>query len=98
MIMMMDARKSGCIAWDDFLCFMTEEIASGKNLLSGEYVLPSGETTATQQTGYAVCMKRCPSNRCNVPEWTRHNQGKVSPFESTFESRHNQGKVSPFES
>jgi len=43
MIALMDARKSGCIAWDDFERFMTEEFSAGKSLTSGEYVLPSGE-------------------------------------------------------
>lgn len=39
----MDRNEDGVIGWDEFEVFMTEEFAAGKNLLSGEYVLPSGE-------------------------------------------------------
>ncbi len=42
MIQLMDRSKRGCIAWHDFECFMMAEFASGKSLLSGEYMLPSG--------------------------------------------------------
>ena len=43
MIRLIDANRDGCIGWDEFEGFMSEEISKGKNLLSGEYVLPSGE-------------------------------------------------------
>lgn len=43
MILLMDRNEDGVIGWDEFEVFMTEEFAAGKNLLSGEYVLPSGE-------------------------------------------------------
>ena len=33
---------AGCIGWDDFERFMKDEFSMGKQLLSGEYVLPSG--------------------------------------------------------
>lgn len=42
MILLMDRNADGVIGWDEFEVFMTEEFAAGKNLLSGEYVLPSG--------------------------------------------------------
>lgn len=42
MIKMMDMNNDGVIGWDEFEVFMTEEFAAGKNLLSGEYLLPSG--------------------------------------------------------
>lgn len=42
MIKLMDANRDGCIGWDEFESFMMEEFACGKRLLSGEYVLPSG--------------------------------------------------------
>ncbi|GFR39719.1 hypothetical protein Agub_g200 [Astrephomene gubernaculifera] len=42
MIEMMDMNRDGVIDWDEFEVFMTEEFAAGKNLLSGEYLLPSG--------------------------------------------------------
>lgn len=42
MINMMDMNRDGVIGWDEFEVFMTEEFAAGKQLLSGEYLLPSG--------------------------------------------------------
>jgi hypothetical protein len=42
MIRLIDANRDGCIGWDEFEGFMSEEISKGKNLLTGEYVLPSG--------------------------------------------------------
>ncbi|KIY96288.1 hypothetical protein MNEG_11675 [Monoraphidium neglectum] len=42
MIQLMDANRDGCIGWGEFEAFMTEEFAAGKQLLSGEYLLPSG--------------------------------------------------------
>ncbi|EFJ40760.1 hypothetical protein VOLCADRAFT_119867 [Volvox carteri f. nagariensis] len=42
MINLMDVNKDGVIDWEEFEVFMTEEIAAGKSLLSGEYLLPSG--------------------------------------------------------
>jgi hypothetical protein len=38
-----DANRDGCIGWGEFEAFMMDEFAAGKHLLSGEYVLPSGE-------------------------------------------------------
>eukprot|EP00201_Polytomella_parva_P012698 CAMPEP_0175059024 /NCGR_PEP_ID=MMETSP0052_2-20121109/12193_1 /TAXON_ID=51329 ORGANISM="Polytomella parva, Strain SAG 63-3" /NCGR_SAMPLE_ID=MMETSP0052_2 /ASSEMBLY_ACC=CAM_ASM_000194 /LENGTH=323 /DNA_ID=CAMNT_0016324509 /DNA_START=32 /DNA_END=1000 /DNA_ORIENTATION=- len=42
MIHLMDFNGDGVIGWEEFEVFMTEEFSAGKNLLSGEYVLPSG--------------------------------------------------------
>ncbi|KAI8462459.1 MAG: hypothetical protein J3K34DRAFT_500515 [Monoraphidium minutum] len=44
MIRLMDANHDGCIGWNEFEAFMMEEFAAGKQLLSGEYLLPSGTT------------------------------------------------------
>lgn len=38
----MDANCDGCISWDEFEAFMMNEFAAGQQLLSGEFVLPSG--------------------------------------------------------
>jgi hypothetical protein len=35
-------RHCRCISWREFEAFMKVELAAGKSLLSGEYVLPSG--------------------------------------------------------
>jgi hypothetical protein len=43
MIKLMDANCDGCISWDEFEKFMMSEFAAGQQLLSGEFVLPSGE-------------------------------------------------------
>lgn len=43
MIKLMDANQDGCISWDEFEAFMMHEFAAGQQLLSGEFVLPSGE-------------------------------------------------------
>jgi hypothetical protein len=40
----MDANCDGCISWDEFEAFMKNEFAAGQQLLSGEFVLPSGKT------------------------------------------------------
>jgi hypothetical protein len=42
MIRMMDNDSDGSISWREFETFMMAELAAGKSLLSGEYVLPSG--------------------------------------------------------
>lgn len=42
MIKLMDANRDGCISWDEFEAFMMNEFAAGQQLLSGEFVLPSG--------------------------------------------------------
>jgi hypothetical protein len=42
MIKLMDANCDGCISWDEFERFMMNEFAAGQQLLSGEFVLPSG--------------------------------------------------------
>ncbi|PNH08704.1 hypothetical protein TSOC_004735 [Tetrabaena socialis] len=42
LIELMDMNQDGVIGWDEFEVFMTQEFAAGKNLLSGEYLLPSG--------------------------------------------------------
>ncbi|KAF5839139.1 hypothetical protein DUNSADRAFT_1452 [Dunaliella salina] len=42
MIKLMDLNSDGEISWPEFENFMSNEFASGKTLLSGEYVLPSG--------------------------------------------------------
>ncbi len=42
MIKLIDNDKDGCISWLEFETFMMAELAAGKHLLSGEYVLPSG--------------------------------------------------------
>lgn len=39
----MDANCDGCISWDEFEKFIMSEFAAGQRLLSGEFVLPSGE-------------------------------------------------------
>lgn len=43
MIKLMDANCDGCISWDEFEKFMMSKFAAGQQLLSGEFVLPSGE-------------------------------------------------------
>lgn len=53
MIRLMDANHDGCIGWGEFEAFMREELAAGKHLLSGEYVLPSG-ARALQPTAVAA--------------------------------------------
>ncbi len=42
MIRLIDKDHDGCISWREFEAFMKVELAAGKSLLSGEYVLPSG--------------------------------------------------------
>ncbi|KAG2431453.1 hypothetical protein HXX76_009468 [Chlamydomonas incerta] len=42
MIVLMDLDGDGVISWKEFVTFFMYEFAAGKNLLSGEYVLPSG--------------------------------------------------------
>ncbi|GIM06750.1 hypothetical protein Vretimale_11004, partial [Volvox reticuliferus] len=42
MIELMDMDGDGAINWKEFETFFMYEFAAGKNLLSGEYVLPSG--------------------------------------------------------
>eukprot|EP00198_Chlamydomonas_reinhardtii_P007476 XP_001696813.1 predicted protein [Chlamydomonas reinhardtii] len=42
MIVLMDLDRDGVISWKEFVTFFMYEFAAGKNLLSGEYVLPSG--------------------------------------------------------
>ena len=51
MIGLMDANHDGSIGWDEFQAFMAEEFGRGKSLLSGEYVLPSGEGGEGQGEG-----------------------------------------------
>lgn len=43
MIKLMDANCDGCISWDEFEKFMMSGFAAGQRLLSGEFMLPSGE-------------------------------------------------------
>lgn len=35
--------QDGVIGWDEFQTFMADEFNNGKSLMTGEYVLPSGE-------------------------------------------------------
>ncbi|KAG2426108.1 hypothetical protein HYH02_014863 [Chlamydomonas schloesseri] len=42
MVALMDLDRDGVISWKEFVTFFMYEFAAGKNLLSGEYVLPSG--------------------------------------------------------
>ncbi|KAL6757574.1 hypothetical protein V8C86DRAFT_2622690 [Haematococcus lacustris] len=44
MIRMMDLNRDGVIGWEEFSSFMSAEFNNGKNLLTGEYILPSGTT------------------------------------------------------
>jgi hypothetical protein len=61
---MQDANRDGCIGWGEFEAFMMEEFAAGKHLLSGEYVLPSGETCwQQQQQCYCNQLCSCSSSR-----------------------------------
>jgi collagen type III alpha len=42
MIQLMDANQDGVISWEEFRRHMANEMARGKSLLAGEYLLPSG--------------------------------------------------------
>eukprot|EP00195_Chlamydomonas_chlamydogama_P009025 CAMPEP_0202905194 /NCGR_PEP_ID=MMETSP1392-20130828/33026_1 /ASSEMBLY_ACC=CAM_ASM_000868 /TAXON_ID=225041 /ORGANISM="Chlamydomonas chlamydogama, Strain SAG 11-48b" /LENGTH=406 /DNA_ID=CAMNT_0049593173 /DNA_START=295 /DNA_END=1512 /DNA_ORIENTATION=+ len=44
MVRLMDFNQDGVIGWDEFNSFMADEFNNGKNLLTGEYMLPSGAT------------------------------------------------------
>jgi hypothetical protein len=57
MIKLMDANCDGCISWDEFEAFMKNEFAAGQQLLSGEFVLPSGRKP--QVSNYAGSSCRC---------------------------------------
>eukprot|EP01025_Chloroclados_australasicus_P032839 TRINITY_DN33361_c0_g2_i1.p3 TRINITY_DN33361_c0_g2~~TRINITY_DN33361_c0_g2_i1.p3 ORF type:complete len:261 (+),score=32.90 TRINITY_DN33361_c0_g2_i1:495-1277(+) len=43
MILMMDKDQDGSISLEEFENFMKEEISLGKDILEGEYILPSGQ-------------------------------------------------------
>jgi len=51
----MDNNRDGKIDWVEFEQFMKEEIASGKSLLSGDYVLPSGGRCCSAVYYFIVC-------------------------------------------
>lgn len=50
----MDANCDGCISWDEFEAFMKNEFAAGQQLLSGEFVLPSGRKPGVTLAAAAV--------------------------------------------
>jgi hypothetical protein len=35
--------RSNDILWDDFKCYMAGEFAAGRNMLNGNYILPTGQ-------------------------------------------------------
>lgn len=56
MIKLMDANCDGCISWDEFEKFMMNEFAAGQQLLSGEFVLPSGNRGSPLGACCDACM------------------------------------------
>lgn len=61
-----DANHDGCIGWGEFEAFMMDEFAAGKHLLSGEYVLPSGEHAAAAAAARTAAGSHASDVACNA--------------------------------